>query len=81
MRPGQSRLFRPLPNETLGGDAEPRGKLAELRNEIDLQLIAAEREAINDLYCGNKLTDEARRQLERELDLREANVANSRDEE
>jgi monovalent cation/hydrogen antiporter len=81
MRPGQSRLFRPLTNETLGGDAEHRGKLAELRNEIDLQLIAAEREAINDLYCGNKLTDEARRQLERELDLGEANVANSRDEE
>ena len=55
--------------------------MAELRDEIDLQLIAAERETINDLYCDNKLSDEARRQLERELDLREANVANSHDEE
>jgi monovalent cation/hydrogen antiporter len=76
-----AHLFRLLPNETLGGDAEPQGKLAELRDEIDLQLIAAERETVNDLYCDNKLSDEARRQLERELDLREANVANSHDEE
>jgi hypothetical protein len=76
-----AHLFRLLPNETLGGDAEPQGKLAELRDEIDLRLIAAERETVNDLYCDNKLSDEARRQLERELDLREANVANSHDEE
>ena len=40
-----------------------------------------ERETINDLYCANKLTDEARRRIEKELDLREENVANSRDEE
>jgi hypothetical protein len=44
-------------------------------------LISSERETINDLYCANKLTDEARRRLEKELDLREENVANSRDEE
>jgi monovalent cation/hydrogen antiporter len=76
-----AHLFRLLPNEVLGGDKEPQGKFAELRDDIDLELIAAERETINDLYCGNKLTDEARRRLERELDLREANVANSRDED
>ena len=76
-----AHLFRLLPNEILGGDKEPQGKFAELRDDIDLQLIAAERETINDLYCGDKLTDEARRRLERELDLREANVANSRDED
>ena len=76
-----AHLFRLLPNEVLGGDAEPQGKFAKLRDGIDLQLISAERERINDLYCGAKLTDEARRRLERELDLREANVENSRDEE
>ena len=75
-----AHLFRLLPNEILGGDTDRHGKFAELRDEIDLELIAAEREPINDLYCGNKLTDEARRRLERELDLREADVANSRDE-
>ena len=76
-----AHLFRLLPNEVLGGDAEPQGRFAKLRDGIDLQLISAERERINDLYCGAKLTDEARRRLERELDLREANVENSRDEE
>ena len=76
-----AHLFRLLPNEVLDGDAEPQGKFAKLRDEIDLQLISAERETINDLYCANKLTDEARRRLEKELDLREENVANSRDEE
>jgi hypothetical protein len=44
-------------------------------------LISAERETINDLYCANKLTDEARRRLEKELHLAEESVANLRDEE
>jgi hypothetical protein len=76
-----THLFRLLPNEVLAGDAEPQGKLAKLRDEIDLELLSAERVTINDLYCDNKLTDEARRRLEKELDLREADVANSRDKE
>ncbi len=68
-------------NETAIDDAERPGKLAELDHQIALDLIAAERERINDLYCDNKLSDEARRRLERELDLREAHVASARDEE
>ncbi len=42
-----------------------------LHNEIERLLIAAERERANDLFCDNRLTDEARRRIERELDLRE----------
>jgi Na+/H+ antiporter len=56
-------------------------KLTELHDEIELLLIAAERQRTNDLFCGSKLTDEARRRIERELDLREARLANQRDEE
>ncbi|MDQ6867493.1 MAG: Na+/H+ antiporter [Pseudomonadota bacterium] len=56
-------------------------KLTELHDEIELLLIAAERQRTNDLFCGSKLTDEARRRIERELDLREVHLANQRDEE
>jgi monovalent cation/hydrogen antiporter len=56
-------------------------KLTELREEIELQLIAAERRHINDLYRGGELNDEPRRRIERELDLREVNLANLRNEE
>ncbi len=44
-------------------------------DEIELLLITAERERINELYRQGTLKDEARRRLERELDLREANLA------
>jgi len=56
-------------------------KLTEIHDEIELLLIAAERERTNDLFCEGKLTDEARRRIERELDLREADLANRREEE
>jgi monovalent cation/hydrogen antiporter len=56
-------------------------KLTELHDEIELLLIDAERQQTNDLYHGGKLKDEARRGIERELDLREARLANQRDEE
>jgi CPA1 family monovalent cation:H+ antiporter len=46
-----------------------------------LLLIAAERERINELYRQGTLRDEARRRLEREFDLREANFANHQHEE
>jgi monovalent cation/hydrogen antiporter len=48
---------------------------------IELALITAERERINELYRRGTLKDEARRRLERELDLREANLANHQHEE
>jgi Na+/H+ antiporter len=55
-------------------------RLIEIDDNIELLLIAAERDAINELYRAGKLKDEARRRIERELDLREAHVANHREE-
>jgi NhaP-type Na+/H+ or K+/H+ antiporter len=52
--------------------------LSELHDEIELLMIAAERDHINDLFRDGKLKDEARRRIERELDLREAHLANQR---
>jgi CPA1 family monovalent cation:H+ antiporter len=43
--------------------------------ELQLELIHAEREYLYDLLRQGKLTDEARRRIERELDLEEANIA------
>jgi CPA1 family monovalent cation:H+ antiporter len=55
------------------GDA---GHLArsELVDEVELVLLEAERDAVNDLYQGGKLKAEARRHIEHELDLREARI-------
>ena len=61
--------------------SEGHRKLPELHDEIELLLIAAERERINELFCSNKLNDATRRRIERELDLREAQLANERSEE
>jgi CPA1 family monovalent cation:H+ antiporter len=54
-------------------------KLTELREEIESAMIAAERQRVNDLYREGKLIDEARRKIERELDLREAQLANQQE--
>ena len=43
-------------------------------------MIEAERKQINDLFRDGGLKDEARRKIERELDLREASLRNQRDE-
>jgi Na+/H+ antiporter len=59
-----------------GDDAHK--ELVERRDEIELALIAAERQRINDLYRRGELKDEARRRIERELDLRDAHIANIR---
>jgi Na+/H+ antiporter len=56
-------------------------RLGALRDEIELLLIAAERQRINELYRAGKLKDDPRRRIERELDLREAHFANQRGEE
>ena len=48
----------------------------ELHDEVERLLIAAER--INELFRSGKLKDEARRRIERELDLREAHLSNQR---
>ena len=41
---------------------------------LQLRLVAAERTAIGRAYADNRLTDEARRRIERELDLEEARI-------
>jgi monovalent cation/hydrogen antiporter len=64
-----------------GEDDDGHKKLAELHDEIELLVIGAERQRTNGLFCAGKLTDEARRRIERELDLREAQLANQRDED
>ena len=56
-------------------------KLVELTDEIELLLIEAERDLVNELFRGGELKDEARRRIERELDLREAHLANLKAEE
>ncbi|PWB89780.1 Na+/H+ antiporter [Methylocystis sp. MitZ-2018] len=60
--------------------SEERRALTALHDEIDLQLIAEERNLINGMLREGELTDEARRRIERELDLREADVLNRRKE-
>jgi Na+/H+ antiporter len=55
-------------------------KLLELRDEIELLLLAAERQKINELFRSGKLKDEVRRRIERELDVREAHLTNQRAE-
>jgi CPA1 family monovalent cation:H+ antiporter len=53
-------------------------KLTELHEQIELLLLDAERERINELSRGGQLKDEARRRIERELDLRDAQLQNLR---
>jgi CPA1 family monovalent cation:H+ antiporter len=42
--------------------------------QLQLELVAVERRVINRAYLDNRLTDEARRRIERELDLEEAQL-------
>jgi monovalent cation/hydrogen antiporter len=62
------------------GDEHHR-RLVELREDIKLRLIEAERQLINRLYREGKLEDEGRRHIERALDLRVASVAAQRAED
>ena len=57
------------------GDHKSHG---DLHDEVERLLIAAERTRINDLFRSGKLKDEARRRIERELDLREAHLSSQR---
>ncbi len=61
------------------GDAHQR-KVVALADELEFRLIAAERDSINKLYRDGKLKDEARRRIERELDLRDARLTNHQGE-
>ena len=55
---------------------ERHKKLAELSDELELALIETERGLVNKLYLDDELKGDARRRIERELDLREALFAN-----
>lgn len=52
-----------------------------LRNDLRLELIAAEREFLYGLLRRGKITDESRRRLERDLDLEEAAILARREGE
>jgi Na+/H+ antiporter len=43
---------------------------------VESELLTAERDLVNELYRAGKLEDEPRRRIERDLDLREAYLAN-----
>jgi CPA1 family monovalent cation:H+ antiporter len=51
------------------------GGHGQLHDQIEHLLIEAERTRVNELFRNGKLTDEARRRIERELDLREAHLS------
>jgi hypothetical protein len=53
-----------------------RENMVRFTTKLSARLIAAERTRINDLFRSGKLRDEARRRIERELDLREAHLSN-----
>lgn len=67
--------------EHRGTDNGDRRARARQRNEVELSLLAAERQLVNECFRSGRLADEARRHIERELDLREAYLANQRDGE
>jgi CPA1 family monovalent cation:H+ antiporter len=61
--------------------SEHHRRLVELTDDTKLRLIEAERQVINRLYREGKLDDEGRRRIERELDLRVADIAAQRAED
>jgi CPA1 family monovalent cation:H+ antiporter len=63
-----------------GETAAADRRLGELADDIELQLVAAERDHINNLSRDGEIRDEPRRRIERDLDLREARIANRRSE-
>jgi monovalent cation/hydrogen antiporter len=67
----QDRLKR---LEERGNGDEAARKIGELHDELERFLIAAERARTIELYRGGELKDEARRRIERELDMREAHL-------
>jgi CPA1 family monovalent cation:H+ antiporter len=56
-------------------------KERHLPMDIELLLLAAERDAINELYRNGKLKGEPRRRIERALDLRDAHIHGLKDDE
>jgi NhaP-type Na+/H+ or K+/H+ antiporter len=57
---------------------EHHRRLSKAHDDIELELIEAERQALNDLYRDGGVKDEARRRIERAIDLREAHLRSLR---
>ena len=76
LRAGQAERLQYI--DYSSSDSGSRRRLIVLYDEVELQLLAAERDLINDLYRSGKLKDEPRRRIERDLDLRDAYLANLR---
>jgi monovalent cation/hydrogen antiporter len=55
-------------------DSDAHTELAQCWDELEMLLIEAERQYVYDLLRQGRLHDEARRRIERELDLREAHL-------
>jgi Na+/H+ antiporter len=64
--------------EQKSSDDEAKTQSTAMYEDVEKVLLDAERELINELYRQGKLRDEPRRRIERELDLREAYLANFR---
>jgi CPA1 family monovalent cation:H+ antiporter len=64
-----------------GAEDDEQKERVLLGDKIELELITAERDVINERYRRGELKDEARRRIERELDLREAHLVSVRNED
>ncbi len=51
-----------------------RGDVSTASAALQLQFVDAERASIADLYCRGEISDEARRRIERELDLEDSRI-------
>ena len=79
LRARQHERLKHVKHRSDGDDGHKR--LMQSGDEIEYLLIAAERDLINDLYRRGELTDDARRRIERELDLRDAHLTSVRAED
>jgi CPA1 family monovalent cation:H+ antiporter len=75
VRPLRTRHQHRLAHVARSGGEEADGDYANIHDELERLLIAAERDHVNELFRQGQLKDEARRRIERELDLREAHFA------
>ena len=63
------------------GAEEIDKELARLSDELELKLIEAERKHLYDLLTAGQIKDDARRRIERDLDLREAQLMRGSDDD
>jgi Na+/H+ antiporter len=76
----QRQQQRLIQNSIRSDEGEDQRRLIAKADELELMLIEAERDLINERYRLGDLKDETRRRLERELDLRDAQLASIRND-